>query len=368
MRISHLTSVHSRHDTRIFIKQCCSLAKAGYSVSLIVADGNGNEILNDVTIIDVGSSRGRLSRMIKTTRKVYDKALALDAEVYHLHDPELIPVGLKLKKLGKKVIFDSHEDVPKQMLSKPYLNAPAKWILSKTFALYERYACSQLDVIIAATPSIWNKFQTINTRSVNINNYPMLGELAAGEINWALKKNQVCYVGVIARVRGILDVVKAMGAVEKHTRLQLAGKFSEVDVEQAAHAEQGWSNVDALGFLNREQVSDVLQQSVAGLVTFHPAPNHTDAQPNKMFEYMSAGVPVIASHFPLWKDIIQGNNCGLCVDPFDSAAIGKAIKYLVSHPEEAEQMGKNGRKAVEQKYNWGSEEGKLLELYEGVLN
>lgn len=366
IKITHLTSAHTRSDTRIFLKECCSLAQAGFDVSLVVADGLGDEQREGVSIHDVGTASGRIDRIRNVTRRVFEKARDLDASIYHLHDPELIPAGLKLKKLGKKVIFDAHEDVPKQLLSKPYLNKPAKWLLSNIFSLYESYACSRLDGIITATPFIRDKFLAINPHTLDINNYPMLGELAVGEIDWAQKKNQACYVGGITRIRGILEVVNSMGFVKTQARLKIAGKFTENDVEKVAKTDQGWANVDALGFLSREQVRDLLQQSVAGLVTFHSVPNHIDAQPNKMFEYMSAGVPVIASHFPFWKEIIEGNACGLCVDPLSPAAIAEAIDYLVIHPEEAEQMGRNGQRAVQEKYNWGMEEQKLLQFYNQI--
>jgi glycosyltransferase involved in cell wall biosynthesis len=119
--------------------------------------------------------------------------------------------------------------------------------------------------------------------------------------------------------------------------------------------------------VGREGVREVLGRSVAGLVTFHPLPNHIDAQPNKMFEYMSAGIPVIASDFPLWREIIAGNQCGLCVDPNNPTAIAAAIQYLVLHPHEARRMGENGRKAVLDRYNWSAEEQKLFRLYEDIL-
>ncbi len=96
-------------------------------------------------------------------------------------------------------------------------------------------------------------------------------------------------------------------------------------------------------------------------------PNHVDAQPNKMFEYMSAGIPVIASDFPLWREIIEGCGCGICVDPLDPKKIAEAIDYLVDNPEIARRMGENGRKAVYDRYNWDVEEKKLLALYDSLL-
>lgn len=363
LRVAHLTSAHPRHDTRIFLKECVSLAIHGYEVFLIVADGSGDEYASGVQIVDVGTSLGRVDRIRKAPGRVLAKAVAVDASIYHLHDPELLPIGMKLKKLGKTVIFDAHEDVPKQLLSKPYLNRPLRWCLSQVVGTYERWACGKLDAVVAATPFIRDKFLAMGVKSVDVNNYPLPGELSSGQPDWSLKQNTVCYVGGIGRIRGILELVEAMAQVKSGATLQLAGSFFEADVEVRARATTGWKRVEELGWQNRTGVRDVLQRSMAGLVTLHPVINYVDALPVKMFEYMAAGLPVISSNFSLWKEIIEGNSCGVCVDPLDPSAIARAIDYLVQHPQEGMRMGRRGQQAVASKYNWKIEEGKLLQLY-----
>lgn len=363
MHAVHLTSVHSRADVRVFLKECLSLVGVGYDVSLIVADGKGDQFEKGISIFDVGGSAGRFDRIRNAPGRVLSKALVLDADIYHLHDPELLPIGLKLKNAGKNVVFDAHEDFPRQLLGKPYLNKPLKFLLSRLFVVYEKWVCRQFDAVVAATPFIRDKFAAMGIRTLDINNYPLLGELSPSEIDWRLKKNQVCYVGGLGRIRGIREIVQAMVHVQCGSRLQLGGTFSEADFANEVKAEAGWGSVDALGWLDRAGVRAAMHRSFGGLVTLHPIVNYIDALPVKMFEYMAAGVPVIASNFPLWREIVEGNECGICVDPLDPKAIAQAIDYLATHPDEAERMGRNGQRAVAMKYNWGIEERKLLELY-----
>lgn len=367
-KVIHLTSAHPRYDTRIFIKMCASLSQYGHEVILVVADGMGNEVRNAITIIDVGKVRGgRLARMFLTTINIYKIALLENGDIYHLHDPELIPIGLKLKHQGKTVVFDSHEDVPKQMLSKPYLNPFLRKLIGMLFGYYEGIACKKFDGIITATPFIRDKFLAINQNTIDINNFPISSELYQ-TVNWDNKENAVCYIGGITKVRGVCEIVKSLAFTNTSIQLFLVGKFTEPAIEKKVRSFGGWKNVNALGFLGRDEVRDVLAKSIAGLVVFHSLPNHVDAQPNKMFEYMSAGIPVIASNFPLWKEIIEGNNCGICVNQDDPISISKAINYLANNPLRAREYGMNGLKAIKNKYNWSIEEKKLFNFYDLLID
>ncbi|WP_180074655.1 glycosyltransferase family 4 protein [Acinetobacter sp. YH12116] len=366
-KIAHLTSVHPRNDIRIYHKELISLNR-NYKCSLIVADGLGSYVDdNKINIIDVGKPNSRLDRMKNSPQRILQAALKLDADLYHLHDPELLQIALNLKKAGRKVIFDAHEDLPKQVLSKPYLNKFNAYIISFIVKYYEKFICSKLDAIVTATPVIRDKFSKISKKAIDINNYPLLGELTPLDKDWSKIQNEIAYVGGITKIRGIEQVVDALSLLKTSTRLNLVGTCNEKSTTEIFIKKIGWHAVNELGQLNREQVREVLQKSIAGLVTFLPVPNHIDAQPNKMFEYMSAGIPVIGSNYPLWKSIIEDNNCGICVDPENPKQIANAIDILVNDKTLAAQMGQNGIKAVNEKYNWSIEEAKLFQLYEELL-
>ncbi len=365
-KITHLTSAHPRYDTRIFVKECSSLAKVeNYDVSLIVADGLGDEEKNSVKIYDVGKIDGRINRIFKTTKKVFKKAIELDSDIYHMHDSELIPVGLKLKKLGKKVIFDSHEDVPKELMGKPYLNKILLKVISTIFSLYEKRSCNKFDAIVTATPTLREKFLRINSNVIDVNNFPIIKELSS-TVLWEERRDEVCYVGVISESRGIREMVKSFEYYPT-AKLNLGGKFNKKSLENEVLNYKSWKNINFLGYLSRQEVVSILSYSKAGLVTLHDMDNYKDALPVKMFEYMAASLPVISSNNRLWKSIIDRHHCGICVDPMDPKEIAEAIKYIIEHPKEAEKMGQNGKKAVSEIYNWDNEEKKLLGLYKDVL-
>lgn len=366
IRVCHLTSVHTRYDTRIFVKECCSLALNGYDVSLLVADGLGDEEKNMVKIIDLGKPKSRFHRILFWRNKVFNNALSVGAEIYHFHDPELLPIGKRLIKKGKKVIYDVHEDVPRQILTKAYIPKALRNIISKTFENYENRICPKLSGIVAATPFIRDRFLQLNNNATEVQNFPLLSEFntvkIAREIN---KKNAVCYMGGISKVRGILNMVNAMEYAEG-AELLLAGNFESEELRNRALQLKGWGKVCELGFLGRTQVAETLAQSMAGLVVLEPTLNYLDSIPVKMFEYMAAGIPVIASDFPYWRKLIEEEDCALFVDPNHPAEIGRAIADLVQNRSKSFEMGQRGKSAVIKKFNWKMEEGKLLALYKRI--
>ena len=365
MKVAHLTSVHSRFDTRIFVKQCSSLAKI-YEVFLIVADGKKNEKVNNVNIIDIGAFSGRKNRILRAPHLILEKAINIDADIYHIHDPELIPIGLKLKKCGKKVLFDAHEDFPKQILTKHYIPSFLRKLMSACAKTVENRLCRPYTGIVGATPFIADKFSKINHNVVNINNYPKIEELQIIDMPQRVS-GQVCYIGGISVERGIKEVITALTLTRNNVSLALAGKFHSAQLEQDIQNEIGWKKTNFIGFVERKEIQELLSITQIGLVTLYPTVSYLDSLPVKLFEYMCAGIPVIASDFPLWREIVLKHNCGLCVDPKNPEEIARAIDYLIDNPSLAEEMGKNGFKAVQTEFNWTNEEAKLLKFYENMI-
>lgn len=370
LRVVHLTSAHPAFDVRIFVKECRSIAAQGFDVRLVVPH-TGDQLVDGVRIHAVPPPSGRLDRMTRTSLRVVRQALRLKADVYHFHDPELIPAALFLTWAGHTVVYDVHEDAARALMSpsRSYLPRRIKPFVAWLFDRLERFAARRFHACVAATPAIAARLGAIGARTTTVNNFPLPGELAApAQDHWASRPAAVAYIGVIAPGRGLREMTEAMGRVRgpAEVRLKLAGTFSSGADRERATTLAGWRHVDECGQVDRAAVASLLRQVRAGLVLFHPDPNHVEAQPNKLFEYMSAGLPVIASDFPLWRELIERERCGLLVDPLDVDAIARAIEFVVTHTEEAEAMGRRGRLAVERTYNWSSESRKLIALYQSL--
>lgn len=367
--VAHLTSAHPPFDTRIFVKELSSLAASGRKACLIACHTH-DETKNGVNIISIPRPSGRMTRMLVTPLKVLWKALRSGAMIVHFHDPELIPIGFVLKAAGCRIIYDVHEDLPRQIGSKewlpPYVRKPAS-VLSEAA---EWLAGRAFDGIVAATPDIANRFPKHKTLVVQ--NFPIADELlATGAKPYAERPRVITYIGGISRERGAVEMIDAMEYLKEanpsqqsQTHLELAGPFFVGGFEQDLAARPGWSKARYLGVLDRDGVRDAMSRGRVGLVLLHPTASYLRSYPVKLFEYMAAGIPVIASDFPLWRSIVEEAGAGLLVDPRSPRKVAEAIEWILENEAEAEAMGRRGREAVLTRYNWAVEERKLLEFYD----
>jgi glycosyltransferase involved in cell wall biosynthesis len=369
-KVVHLTSVHPAFDVRIFHKECKSIARAGYEVTLIAAHDR-DETVDGVRMKAMAPPSGRISRMLRTTWAICRQAIREDADLYHFHDPELIPVALLMRVRGKKVIYDVHEDVPADILTKQYIPRFLRRTIAWLAGLIERISSRYFSGVVAATDPISRRFGFRTAGTVVVSNYPVLDQEFDGRVQpWSRRNGSaVVYMGLLSEDRCIREIVEAMNLLPPNlgATLNLAGGFSPPRYAREVTAALGWHRVNSLGVVSRSDVSLLLKDARVGLCVYRPDPNCLEAAPNKLFEYMHAGIPVIASDFPGFHAIVNSVRCGLLVNPLDSKSIARAIEYVLTHPEEAEQMGRRGREAVNRTFNWASEEDKLLALYAALL-
>ena len=367
MKIAHLTSVHPRFDTRIFFKMCKSSNKLG-KVYLVCADGKGDKLIDNINIIDVGKVYNRTLRFWISVNKIYKQALKLNADIYHLHDPELIRIGLKLIKNGKKVIFDSHEHVSDSIMTKNYIPKFLRVFISKIYNYYEQYSLKKINNLIGATHYIVDSLKKININSIGIYNYPLL-DISITEYKKISHQNNrinyICYVGIISKLRGIEELIKALELTKNQVILNLAGHIYPDSYERDLEKLPGWKHVNYLGFVKKDFLMSKFDNKL-GIIPFLRAPNHIKAEPNKMFEYMLYKLPIACSNFNVWKKYIENNNYGKVFNPADPDSIARVIDYIIDNPKESIKMGLNGHQAVIDKFNWNNEEKKLFSLYKNI--
>ncbi len=367
IRVCHFSSVHKATDIRIFHKECVSLANSNFDVILIaVGDQDTDTISRNVRVITLKNPfNSRIKRAISFSKIIYQKALSINADVYHFHDPELIRFGKKLISKGKKVIYDAHEDVPRQILTKTWIPKIIRKVIANLFEKYEIKSVKKFTAIIAATPLIENRFSKVNTNVKCIYNSPLLSEFdLEATPNYAARK--LIYIGLITRHRGIVEIIEALDKL--NASLVLAGKFESNDLKMECSRMKGWKKVDYKGVVGRTEIGQLLNSSSIGIVTLHPTLNYIDSLPIKMFEYMGASLPIVASNFPLWKDIVEKNNCGLTANPLNPLDIAKKCELLLDRIDQMKEMGTNGRLYVLKHFNWNLEEKKLNDLYHKIIN
>ena len=364
-RVRHLTSVHRIGDNRIFYREAKGLADAGYDVGLVVGRTATGPVAG-VPVIGVGEPRNRVLRATGTVWKVFRAARKERAQIYHLHDPELLWAGLLLKLLGHRVVYDVHEDAPKQIMNKPWIPWWAKRVLSVGTALVERAAAAVLDGIVTATPSIAERFPSGKT--VVVQNFPRVAAARVRDDVPDHVPHTFAYTGQLTAVQGLREIVATAALLPADLgEAVIAGFFDDDALERETLASEGWKSIRFLGRVTPDEVLDVIHSARCGLVIDHPISNYLESYSTKMFEYMACGVPVVCSDFPLWQRLIADADCGVTVDPMDPQAVAKVVESLCRDPEEARRLGENGRRAILERYNWEHEFAKLDDLYRRIV-
>lgn len=369
-RVCHITTVHPLLDPRIFYKEVKTLDKEGYKVT-IVAPYKKDGKVNDIEVLSLKKPKNRIFRILFSSRKAYKLALLLNADIYHFHDPEFLPFAAKLKKkTNAKIIYDIHENVSLQILTKDWIPKFLRSFFSKVYKFRERKALNFIAWLLLAEDSYLEEYKGYKKKTV-IRNYPIIKkDLIENKVN---NLKELIYVGAINEKRGIFEIIKAVNILNK--------KNQEVKVKIVGDIEERLKSrinefIDFLGlrdniiFTGRvayPEAMRLIRGAGIGLSILKPIPNYVDSLPTKIFEYMMNGLPVVASNFPLWKKIIESNNCGICVNPKEPKEVAKAIKYLIENPKKSREMGGNGKKAIFEKYNWQEESKKLLEVYGKLL-
>jgi glycosyltransferase involved in cell wall biosynthesis len=364
-KIIHLSTVHGRYDVRIFHKQCRSIIAHGYDLTLVVQDGQGDENCDGLHILDLGlPPAGRIRRILLSPWRAYRSLRKVPAAIIHFHDPELLPVGFFLKNGKHHVIYDAHEDYPGYILSKHWIHPVLRRTISVVSEVLENYVARRLDAVVGATPFIAKRFQRINPNSIAVSNFPIQEEFQPANEEQPFSRT-LCYVGGITREHGIRELLAALEILQDVT-LILCGPFESKAYADELMSLAGWKYVDYRGVVGRNEVVKIMACSTLGMVTLLPSPNHINSQPIKMFEYMAAGLPLVASNFPLWRQIIEETQCGVCVDPSSPVEIAQAIADLLSDEAMCLAKGKAGREAIKNRFNWKKESEKLLNLYKDI--
>lgn len=364
IKVCHVTDVHEQNDIRILKKECCSLAKRGYDVHL-VAPGC-DTVVQGVSIHGIGDiPSSRVKRMLFFSRKAYQYAMKINADIYQFHDPELIPFMLRLKKNGKKVIFDCHENILKQFAEKTYIPLFLKKIFGDLFLIYITKSCSKFDAIISVDPYFCDQFKKINENTVLVANFPIIEEL---NIN-RNKQNYIVFAGGVSVQWNHNTIIDAINEFDNLTYV-LCGRADSEYLEYLKTL-PGWCRVKYLGSVPHERVLEILQNAVAGVALCSYSQNTNGIigtiGNTKLFEIMMSEIPVVCTNFKSWIEIVEKEKCGYCINYNNKEELVTCLRTIIESKEISDKMAENGRQAVEKYYNWDSQKKNLEELYEKLL-
>ena len=377
IKVCHLASKHKMNDMRIFEKECKSLAKSGFDVTLIgFGETAKTETIDGVRCISLYCPiKNNLELLRKRNKLIYNAALEVDATLYHIHEPELLPVGMKLKRKGKTVVFDSHEFYGWQLRDnihkiKIVKVSPALMkILGKLYMHYEARICNRIDAVIqVCTMNGVDYFANRCKKSLYIRNLPNSTDFRRKTLIDFSDGISIAMIGGITKERGVTQLVKA--AYQAGAKLSLAGVFIPKTYRNELEQKPEYQCVDYKGFLNKEGMIALLEQANIGASTLLNIGQYDkiDTFPTKVYDYMSMELPVIISSTEFAQKMNEKYHFAICVNPERPEEICEAINWIKTHPDQAIEMGKNGRKAIKEEFNWEKESEKLVKFYNTLLS
>ncbi len=373
-KVCILSTVHSAFDDRIFHKQAKTLVKAGYDVTLIVQHDK-DKVIGGVKIIALHKPRNRFTRLFGLTWRAFQLALRQHADIYHFHDPELLLWGWLLQKITHKpVIYDVHEYYADSILTKEWIPNILRRPISKLADKGEKMIAKRLAGVITVNQHMEGQFKKVNRNVTTLHNYPSRSFVKKSNGKSQTDPYSVIYIGGVGKDRGYQVMVNAMRIVrdkEPRARCEIAGPVNRAGLpklfleREASLLQEG--GIALTGEVPYQEIPRLLSKATIGWYAVLPTPNYLKAIPIKIFEYMAAGLAIVCSNMGFVKAIIEQAECGLLAEAGNPEAHALALLHLLQHPDEAREMGENGRRAVLEQYNWDKEGEKLLECYKICL-
>lgn len=370
MNVCHITSAHSPFDVRIFHKECRSLARAGHDVTIIAPADFAERVVEGVRIIGVTRPRRRYQR-VRVWREILHHVRRIQPEVVHFHDPEFLLLVPLLE--AYHVIYDCHERNDVAVANKPWIAQPLRRPLSRLVSILEPALARRATAVILVDDTQVATFNHLSIPKIMVKNFPIIEEIPTHD--WHTSTNAVIHTGAQAITRGTTVMIEAAAlAAEKvpDIELWLVGPINHVPYRQEVRDLISELHLDdtvkVVGSVPYAESLAWIARAGIGLVGYQSVTQYENCVPTKLIEYMSAGIPAIASDVPANRRILGNLNCGFLVEPSDPREYADAIVYLLTHKTHARELGANGRQAALTKYNWSREEEKLLTLYADIKN
>jgi glycosyltransferase involved in cell wall biosynthesis len=367
LKVVHVTCVHPLRDPRIFEKECRSLAEDGHEV-VLVAPHTRDEVLAGIRVRAIPPASSRKLRLVTSGWRAMAVALSERADLYHLHDPELLLPFQFARLFGKKLLFDMHENLPKAVLAKEWISPSMRRLVAAIIRPLERLMLTGVPIVFAensyAADYPWAR------RTSTILNYPTPEVLDA--VRCARRPGSVGYIGAVRPERGLTVTLQALRELKRAGRPLTFDLIGAIDPRNMAiiteYLSRDGLDVQLHGYLPLAKAWPLISGCQIGLALLQPMPNYVDSYPTKIFDYMGLGVPVLCSDFPLYRHLVEEVGCGRCVDPTRPDLIAEAIASMLDNPEELESMGQRGIEAVRRRFNWTSQARHLKRFYEQIVS